>query len=67
MDFKEDLSHGYAGKKQEGIVWGREGQREGERAVAAPGATAEPLSVLQDGQNWCLGTEDTRAPVEAPR
>lgn len=25
-----------------------------------------PLSVLQDGQNWCLGTEDTRAPVEAP-
>lgn len=61
MDFKEDLSHGYAGKKQEGIVWGREGQTEGERAVA------EPLSVLQDGQNWCLGTEDVRAPVEAPR
>lgn len=42
MDFKEDLSHGYAGKKQAGIVWGREGQREGERAVAAPGATVCP-------------------------
>lgn len=64
MDFKEDLSHGYAGKKRVVIVLGREGVfflavwwNKGTELL--PGPWRHPSAGAE-------GAEDMRAPAEVP-